>query len=83
MDFNLDAVRVKVHGDLQFKVGSWDWGDKLEFTPDYVYVTGKKTAVVPLPFKYELYRSLGWADRAEKIRRAIENRYSNRPSVLK
>lgn len=73
-EFNIDKVNVKVHGDLQFKVGSWDWGDTFIFNPDYVYVTGKKTAVVPLLVKYELYQSLGWADRAEKVRIAIKNR---------
>ena len=60
----------KVHGDLQFKVDDWDWGDVLEFDPEYVYVVGAKIAVVPLSVKYELYRSLGWIDRVEKIRLA-------------
>lgn len=26
-DFNLQTITVKVQGDLQFKVGDWDWGD--------------------------------------------------------
>ncbi len=49
-EFNLNGVTVKVQGDLQFKVGSWDWGDVFDFDPEYVYVTGKKTAVTPLAY---------------------------------
>lgn len=66
-EFEVGCVRVKVEGDLQFKVGDWDWGEVFDFSPEYVYVTGKKTAVTPLKIQYEFYRSLGWVDRAEKI----------------
>ncbi len=71
-DFDLDSVKVKVQGDLQFKVNDWDWGDVFEFTPEYVYVVGKKTAVVPLSIAYELYQYLGWVDRAEKLKQVIQ-----------
>ena len=47
-DFFLNCVKVKVHGDMQYKINNWEWGDKLEFTPEYVNVTGVKIAVVPL-----------------------------------
>jgi hypothetical protein len=70
-DFNLDGVKVKVHGDLQYRIGNWEWGDKLEFTPEHISVVGVKTAVVPLQVKYEIYQSLGWTDRAEKIKQAL------------
>ncbi len=66
-DFCLNGVKVKVEGNLQFKVGEWDWGYVLDFTPDYVYVVGKKIAVTPLSIASELYRSLGWTDRVEQI----------------
>jgi len=69
-EFYIDTVKVKVHGDLQFKVDDWDWGDVLEFNPDYVYVVGAKIPVVPLSVKHELYQSLGWNDRVEKIKQA-------------
>lgn len=67
-DFKINNVKVKVEGDLQFKVGEWGWGDIFEFIPEYVYVVGKKVAVTPLLIAYELYRNLGWIDRVEKIR---------------
>ncbi len=66
-EFKIKDVTVKVQGDLQFKVGEWDWGEVFDFDPEYVYVAGKKTAVTPFPIQYELYQMLGWADRAEKI----------------
>ena len=71
-DFNLGAVTVKVHGDLQFKVADWDWGDVFLFDPEYVYVVGKKIAVTPLLVKAELYQYLGWNDRFEKIKQVIQ-----------
>jgi hypothetical protein len=66
-DFKVNAVTVKVEGDLQFKVDDWDWGEVFDFTPEYVYVTGKKIAVTPLSILSDFYRSLGWIDRVEKI----------------
>jgi hypothetical protein len=70
-EFEVDEVKVKVHGDLQFKVGEWNWGDKFEFIPGSIYIVNKKTSLVPLYTKYELYQSLGWADRTEKIISAL------------
>ncbi len=71
-DFSINNVKVKVQGGLQFKVGDWDWGDVFDFAPDYVYVVGKKIAVTPLSIAPELYRSLGWTDRVEKIREVTQ-----------
>jgi hypothetical protein len=71
-EFFVEGIMVRVYGDLQYRVNDWDWGDKLEFTPEYVFVTDKKTAVVPLSVKCEIYQSLGWTDRVEKIRQATE-----------
>jgi hypothetical protein len=69
--FNVEGCRLDVHGDLQIKVGDWDWGDPLDFEPDYVYVVGVKVPVVPLRMKSELYTGLGWTDRAAKIHEAV------------
>ena len=74
-DFTLNGVKIKVYGDLQFKVGNWEWGDKLEFTPEHVSVVGAKTAIVPLQVKHQLYQALGWADRAEKISQVIDRHH--------
>jgi hypothetical protein len=72
-EFKVKDLAVKVEGDLQFKVGNWDWGDVFDFEPEYVYVTGKKIAVTPLAILYELYQMLGWMDREEKIAQIIKN----------
>jgi len=77
-DFNLESILVKVQGDLQFKVGNWDWGDIFLFAPEYVYVVGKKTAVTPLAIKAELYQYFGWNDRFEKVKEIIQ-----KPLLLK
>jgi hypothetical protein len=70
----LGCVKVKVQGDLEYKINDWDWGDKLEFVPEYVNVAGSKTAVVPLKVMHEIYKNLGWTDRSEKIEQRINKR---------
>ena len=73
-EFQIDGVKVKVHGDLQFKVNDWGWGDKFEFSPTWIYIVNKKTSLVPLSVKVELYQNLGWTDKVEKINRVIASR---------
>jgi len=73
-EFQIDGIKIKVNGDLQFKVNNWGWGDEFEFTPVWVYIVNKKTAVVPLHVKLELYKNLGWSDKVEKINWVITNR---------
>lgn len=63
----INKIKVKIYGGLQYKVDNWEWGDTLEFQPDYVYVVGEKMAVIPLRLKSELFISFGWIDRVEKI----------------
>lgn len=70
-DFDIETAKVKVYGGLQYRIDDWDWGDKLEFTPEYISVVGDKIAIVPLHIKYELYQRLGWTDRAEKVKSVI------------
>ncbi len=69
--FNVNGSKLDVHGDLQIKVGDWEWGDPLDFYADYVYVVGVKVPVVPLQLKSEIYNGLGWRDRATKIHEAV------------
>jgi hypothetical protein len=73
--FKIGLVQFKVYGDLQYRIADWDWGDKIEFTPDYIYVVGQKISVIPLQIKYDLYRGLGWTDRAEKIASVLYRRH--------
>lgn len=77
-DFELNSVKIRVNGDLQFKVDDWDWGDVFEFAPEYVYVVGKKIAVTPLSIASELYSNLGWTDRVEKIREVTLKNHSQK-----
>ncbi len=68
---NVEGSRLDVHGHLQIKVGNWDWGDPLDFEPDYVYVVNLKLPIIPLKMKSEIYTGLGWTDRAIKIHEAV------------
>jgi hypothetical protein len=76
--FNMNSIIVKVYGDLQFQIADWEWGDKLEFEPDYIYVVGQKMAVVPLQLKYNLHLGLGWIDRAEEVLKVLSRKYKRR-----
>jgi hypothetical protein len=73
--FNINGQRLNVHGDLRIKVGDWDWGDPLDYEPEYVYVIGVKVPVIPLELKTQLYRGLGWYDRVSKIHAAMARRH--------
>ncbi|XES78583.1 MAG: hypothetical protein ACBZ72_06845 [Candidatus Bathyarchaeia archaeon] len=66
-EFNLANVPVKVHGDLQYKISNGEWGAKMDFTPEHIYLVGVKTAIMPMHVLYTLYQGLGWSDRAKKI----------------
>ena len=74
-NFNIQGLKLDVHGDLQIKVGDWDWGDPIDFEPEYVYVVSVKVPVAPLELKKELYRGLGWYDRVSKIHAAMARRH--------
>jgi hypothetical protein len=71
-NFILNSILVKVHGDLQFKVADWDWGEIYDFEPEYVNIVGKRIAVTPLAVKLQLYESLGWTEKSEKIRQTVQ-----------
>jgi hypothetical protein len=73
--FQIDGQRLDVYGGLQIRVGEWEWGDPLDYAPEYVYVGSEKLPVVPLRLKTELYIGLGWMDRVKKINEAMTRRH--------
>jgi len=73
--FQIDGQRLDVYGGLQIRVGDWEWGDPLDYSPEYVYVGSEKLPVVPLRLKTELYIGLGWMDRVKKINEAMTRRH--------
>jgi len=66
-ELTINNVKVEVHGDEQIKVGEWEWGDPLDFEPDYSYILRERIPIVPLRLKQELDLGLGWLDRLELI----------------
>jgi hypothetical protein len=71
-EFKIGEVAVKVHGDLQYKVGEWRWGDVLEFWPEPLSLVGTMVSIVPLTLRLQIYGSLGWTDKVDAINAAIE-----------
>jgi hypothetical protein len=71
-EFQIGNVVVKVHGDLQYKVGEWRWGDALEFWPEPLSLVGTMVSLVPLTLRLQIYSSLGWVDKVDAINAAIE-----------
>jgi hypothetical protein len=72
-ELTLKNIRVEVYGDEQIRVGEWDWGDPLDFEPDYSYVVRERIPIAPLRFREELDLGLGWLDRLELISAAVES----------
>jgi hypothetical protein len=70
-ELTIDGVKVEVYGDEQIKVGDWEWGDPLDYTADYTYISGGKLPVVPLSLKSELDLGLGWLDSVKLISDAV------------
>jgi hypothetical protein len=71
-ELKIGEVVVKVHGDLQYKVGEWRWGDILEFWPEPLSLVGTMVSIVPLTLRIQIYSSLGWTDKVDAINAAIE-----------
>jgi len=67
----IEGVKLEVYGDKQIKVGEWEWGDPIFFTPEYTYVSGGKIPLVPLSLSSELDIGLGWLDRVSLITDAV------------
>lgn len=86
-ELTVDGAKVEIYGDLQFKVGEWEWGDPLDFTPSYTYLPGgRKLPIVPLNLQSELALGLGWLDIVQLISDAIFAKHehiSNGPRVHK
>jgi len=73
--FQIEGQRLHVYGGLRIRIGEWEWGDPLDYEPEYVYVGSEKLPVVPLRLKTELYIGLGWMDRVKKINEAMVRRH--------
>jgi hypothetical protein len=72
----MDNVKVKIHGDLQIKVGEWEWGDPLDWEAQYTNITGVRIPIMPMVLKSELYLGLGWLDRMELISEATHRAHA-------
>jgi hypothetical protein len=72
---------LRVHGDLQYKVGEWPWGDVVEFNPEPLSLVGEMLNIVPMNFRLDLYRSLGWKDKVDAINVAIMKSTEHLPGL--
>lgn len=70
-ELDVEGVKVKLFGDMQYKVGDWEWGDPLDFEAETVNIVGVTVPTLPLTLKSELDLGLGWMDRVELISDAI------------
>ncbi|MGA2664943.1 MAG: hypothetical protein ABSF83_08370 [Nitrososphaerales archaeon] len=76
-ELSVDGVKVEVHGDKQIKVGEWEWGDPLDYTADYTYISGGRLPLVPLSLMSELDLGLGWLDHVKLISDAVMMKFHN------
>ena len=78
-ELSIDGVKLEVYGDTQIKVGEWEWGDPLFFTPEFTYVSGGKIPLVPLSLYSELDLGLGWLDHVSLITDAVMQKHHQHP----
>lgn len=76
-ELTVGGVRVEVYGDEQIKVGDWDWGDPLDFTPGIMYLSGGRLPLVPLSLQSELTLGLGWLDIVQLISDAVFQKHEH------
>jgi hypothetical protein len=75
-DLEIGGVSVRIHGEYQMKVGEWEWGDSLYFTPSFVNLAGVQIPLMPLRIKSEMYLMLGWSDRAALVSEAYSRSHA-------
>jgi len=70
-ELTIDKVLVEVYGDMQYKVGEWEWGDPIDYQAELVNIIGTNVPTLPLRLKSELDLGLGWLDRVGLISDAV------------
>jgi hypothetical protein len=80
--FTTKGAKVTIHADYQTKVGEWEWGDSLFFDPVFVNIVYVQVPVMPLRLRSEIYLSLGWEDRANKVAEAFERTHAYLPHLM-
>jgi hypothetical protein len=73
---NINGVKVEIMGDLQKKLSDQTWEEpvKIEVYKKWVEFSGMKVPVLSLVYEYQAYLTLERYEKAEKIRRWLENR---------
>ena len=75
-DLSLAGLKVDRNTDRTFanfiEAGTMTGGaPTLKFVAEPIFVVGEKLFMVPLIFRLDLYKSLGWTDRVDGIAKAI------------
>jgi len=74
---NITGVKVEIMGDLQKKLSDQTWEEpvKVEEYKEWIEFSGMKIPVLTLVYEYQAYLRLERFEKAEKIKRWLENRH--------
>lgn len=72
----IDGIKVEIMGDIQKRLddGSWEHSVNLDYHKRIVEVEGMRVPVLSLEYEYQAYLKLGRIDRAEMLKKWLENK---------
>jgi hypothetical protein len=72
---NIKGIQVEIMGDIEKRLpdGTWEKPVDLRTVRHFVEVEGKRIPVLSLDYEYKAYLKLGRTEKAERIRKTINN----------
>lgn len=73
-ELNIDGVKVEIMGDIQKRLADGTWEDKIDVCNKrrFINYQGLSVPVMSLEYECEAYNKLGRTDKADQIRRYLE-----------
>ena len=75
----IDGIQVEIMGDIQKRLGDGTWEAPVDISryKRWVALDGMRIPVLALEYEYEAYLKLGRIEKAEMLRRWLQNRVTS------
>jgi len=79
----IDGIKVEIMGDIAKRLedGTWEEPVDLERCKQFVEVEGMQIPVLSLEFEYQAYLKLGRQEKAQILRKVLQDRDASMPSI--